>query len=393
MTNYRAILGFMLIIAVAAASAISVSYAQTQVGPGDWVLYRFTADVTKINTGEHGRISATFKVVFLEHEITGELTYNVTDVNVEVFESDNPSDDPVHEVISLAFSFSENVYSFYVDPAELNQTVFEEDDEYMSVRAEYDGNTGILRSARVDFKSPTGMEGYVTFEMIDTSVAGSTQGGFAGATEGSGAQARVRDGDWAVYQFSVDFKNSDGTYGRASAKVKVVFSVSDGYVDYSITDVNVEAYDTNAPATDPESDVRNLLEQFSEGFFYFYVEPETLNQSVYQADNQFFSYRVEYDKNTGVLRSGTLNIKPSTGAEGHVSLELIDTSIAGLLPAGGFGALGGPWLMIIVIIAIVAAIVVVVVVLLLKRKSRPQIYTPVQPTYGPTPPPPPPPSP
>ena len=171
--------------------------------------------------------------------------------------------------------------------------------------------------------------------------------------------------------------------------------MSDDYVTYDISDINVENYDTNQPGIDPESDIRSFINQFTGYLFDFYVEPSNLDQTVYQSDGDYFSYRVEYDKATGIMKSARIDFKPASEVTGFIELSIIDSSIAGLQGGaiGGLGGLPGMTLIIIIIIVIAAVLVAVIVVMILKKRSR-QPYTTVAPVpYEPPASPPPPPSP
>ena len=199
----------------------------------------------------------------------------------------------------------------------------------------------------------------------------------------------ISSGDWVTYHFTADITASDGSYGRASATIRIVFTVSGDYVTYDISDINVENYDTNQPGIDPESDIRSFINQFTGYLFDFYVDPVNLNQSSFQGDSDYFSYRVEYDKATGIMKSARIDFKPASEVTGFIELSIVDSSIAGL-QGSAIGGLPGTTLIVVIIIAV--AVVIAIVVVALKKRTKPQVTTPTTPSYGPPAPPPSPPS-
>lgn len=197
----------------------------------------------------------------------------------------------------------------------------------------------------------------------------------------------IKNGDWVTYHFTADVTASDGSYGRASATIRVVFTVSDDYVTYDISDINVEKYDTNQPGIDPESDIRGFINQFTGYLFDFYVDPANLNQSSFQGDSDYFSYRVEYDKGTGVMKSARIDFKQASGVTGFVELGVVGSSIAGL-QGGGLGGLSGfsGTALIITVIVAAAVIAVVAAALMLRKRSRARARGPYGPPALPPPP-------
>ena len=239
----------------------------------------------------------------------------------------------------------------------------------------------------------------IRFDLIETNFQGTASEEGTQGTEGEeqataaagGGESTIKEGDWAVYRVSIDLKNSQSSYLRATATIRVVFHVDGGDVYTEVASVDVESLDTNVGNVTQEYLRQALEEMVNYGYVAPYVDPASLpSDGVVTETYEGAEYREEYDPGLGVLKSSTITV--SSPGSGSIKFELADTSVAGLEPvtAGGSapaGLPGGTAIVLAVIAAVVVAVVAVIAVA--KRKRRPA-QTPYQPYPQPPAPPPPP---
>ena len=297
---------------------------------------------------------------------------------------------------------------FYGDPDAISPDgtyhgEFEAGDNSVIVVDEvYDTTSNLLKQGimKVVDQETGEVSAYVRFDLITTNFQGTASGGGTQGTEGeeqtataaSGGESAIRDGDWAEYRVSIDLRNDQDSYLRATATVRVVFHVDGGDVYTEVASVNIESLDTNVDNVTQEYLRQALEEMVNYGYVVPYADPASLpSDGVVTATYEGAEYREEYDPRLGVLKSSTMTV--SSPGSGSIKFELADTSVAGLAPvtAGGLapaGLPGGTAIVLAVIAAVVVAVVAVVAVAR-KRKRRPA-QTPYQPYPQPPAPPPPP---
>ena len=376
--------------------AQAATQANSAVSEGDWAIYKVTFYITRYE-GDYIRGSISFKVVF--HQGPYGVEYEFTDIQIESVDSNKP--DQLNESTVNSFIQSIDYYTpMHIDPAELPADgVVEGSETYVDYRGEYFTDTGVLKSSSIELGSNEG-EGQINVQIIQSSIASTESGGVpeTGEVPGTGdagtqATPTIKEGDWAVYRVTFDLSDNEGNYARGSATFKVVFHEYSYGIDYEFTDVKVESVDSNT-GEGSESDIRELITAV-EYIAPIHVDPANLPPGgVLEQSTDYVDYRAEYDSDLGVLRS--ITVTPKSEGSGHVTVELIDTSIAGLAPvAGGGSVLGGlGGMTTIIIIVVIVAVVAVVAVIVLKKRSKKSQYTYGQPQYGPpTPPTPPPPPP
>jgi hypothetical protein len=207
-------------------------------------------------------------------------------------------------------------------------------------------------------------------------------------------EQQIKDGDWADYRITFEVtKISTNEYTKGTITFRITYTVSDEYVDYSLTTYNIESYDSNVQDIDPQSVAMGVIQALID-YIPLYVEPSQLPEDgIISSEDEILNVRAEYDIGTGILKLATFEF-PSGDMTGTMRLELTGTSVAGVAPAavGGLGGFSGGLIIMMIALAIVVVIILVIGIILLKRRKQRQVpyYGAPAPTTIPPPPPPPP---
>jgi len=186
-------------------------------------------------------------------------------------------------------------------------------------------------------------------------------------------------GDYFTYKAKGTTTSQNGTCTIELNLKIVVTRIEYPYVNYNITYTNIKTSGNCPPELIPSEGYTTTglsrIDVKPEGpYLYFFVDPSYSGDYSNSTEMWGVKKTATAKYKNGVLISGTMEYESSM-EKSSISIELVETSIPGLITS---------WWSWIIIGAVVAAVVVILLVLVLKKLRKPIQPTPVPP---PTPPP------
>jgi hypothetical protein len=186
-------------------------------------------------------------------------------------------------------------------------------------------------------------------------------------------------GDYFTYKVKATTTSLNGTCTIEFDVKIVVTSIDYPYVYYNYTYTNIKTSGNcpseGTPLEGASSTGLSRIDAKPElPYLYFFVDPSYSGDYSNSTEEEGVKATATFKYKNGVLISATVEYESSMGKY-SISIELVETSIPGLITS---------WWSWIIIGAVIAAVVVILLVLVLKKLRKPIQPTPVPP---PTPPP------